>query len=72
MLVTQQRYRVSGGWLTVSLKTDHPLSRREREAFDRIAASCNDCADTLGRNGRDDPFDEALTLLGGEENICAG
>jgi hypothetical protein len=72
MVVTEQRYRVSGGSLKVSLETDHPLSPRERQALDRIAGSCGGWAAELHDDGPTDPFDEAIAILGGEDNICAG
>jgi hypothetical protein len=72
MVITQQRYRVAGGSLRVSLETDHPLSPREREALERITRSCGRCTAELHADGPEDEFDEAIAILGGEENICAG
>jgi hypothetical protein len=45
---------------------------RRREALERIAASFSDYAAELHPELTGDPFDDAIALLGGEENICAG
>ena len=44
MFVTQQRYEVAGGSLTLLLQTDHALSARERQALDRLASAYSDYA----------------------------
>ncbi len=66
-------YDVDGGALKVSLKTDHPLTRREYDALDKVAESYVRCFETVARAARArDENDEAIYELGGEENICAG
>jgi hypothetical protein len=72
MLLTQQRYEVAGGSLTLLLRTDHALSARERQALDRLTLACSDYAREAPPADGDDPFDLALEELGGAENICAG
>ncbi len=69
----ERSYDVEGGILKVSLKTDHPLSRREYEALDRVSESYLGCFERLSRSARDrnarDQDEEELFDL---ENICAG
>jgi hypothetical protein len=52
MLLTQQRYEVAGGSLTL-------LSARERQALDRLALACSDYA-------RDAPAPMVTTVRSGE------
>jgi hypothetical protein len=72
MFLTEQRYEVAGGSLTLLLQTDHALSARERHALDRLASAYSDCARAALPAHEDDPFDLALETLGGADNICAG
>ncbi len=66
-------YDVDGGTLKVSLRTDHPLSRREYDALDKVAGSYVGCFEKVARAARArDESDDAIYALGGEEDICAG
>lgn len=66
-------YEVDGGTLKVSLKTDHPLTRQEYDALDKVAESYVGCFEKVARRARArDDDDEAIYQLGGEENISAG
>jgi len=72
MHVTERRFDIPGGSLTLKLETEHPLDEGEREALERIAADCQRYADRGGPRRRDEAIDTALDELGGEEGLTAG
>jgi hypothetical protein len=69
--VTVERLEVGGGALRVQLTTDHVLGGRERASFARIVDASRDYAQHHP-SAIHDEMDDAVTELGGEENICAG
>jgi hypothetical protein len=66
-------YDVEGATLKVSLRTEHPLTRREYDALDKVAESYFGCFERAVRTAPgSDEDDEAIYELGGEDHICAG
>src|SRR3954451_6116002 len=72
MHVTERRFEIPGGSLTLKLETEHPLDEGEREALERIAADCQRYADRGGPGRRADAIATAGDELGGEERLTAG
>ena len=69
--VTVEHLEVAGGSLRVELTTDHALGHRELASLERIVDACENYARRHPSLLHDD-IDDAITELGGEENICAG
>src|SRR3954453_18774638 len=64
MHVTERRFDIPGGSLTLKLETEHPLDEGEREALERIAADCQRYADRGGPRRRDEAIDTAPDGVG--------